>query len=84
MRRLIVPRSLSARKLIRAARPRQQGRVQRPLGGGGRPAAVSRSARRGFLQDIFLICLNDQLNIACLMFIRGVYHPIFQFICIFH
>ena len=28
MRRLIVPRSLSARKLIRAARPRQQGRVQ--------------------------------------------------------
>ena len=25
-----------------------------------------------------ILCLNDQTNIACFMFIKHVYHPIFQ------
>ena len=34
--------------------------------------SVTRQTRRQFCQNIFLICLNDQTIIACLMIIRGV------------
>ena len=40
--------------------------------------SVTRQSRRQFSRDIFLSCLSDQPNIACLMIIRGVLHPIFQ------
>ena len=40
--------------------------------------SVTRQTRRQFSRDIFLSCLSDQPNIACLMIIRGVLHPIFQ------
>ena len=40
--------------------------------------SVTRQTRRQFSRDIFLNCPNDQPNIACLMIIRGVLHPIFQ------
>ena len=39
---------------------------------------MTRQSRRQFSRDIFLSCLNDQPNIACLMIIRGVLHPIFH------
>ena len=48
--------------------------------------SVTRQSRRQFSRDIFLSCLSDQPNIACLMIIRGVLHPIFHsflFFCIF-
>ena len=48
--------------------------------------SVTRQSRRQFSRDIFLSCLSDQSNIACLMIIRGVLHPIFHsflFFCIF-
>ena len=47
---------------------------------------MTRQTRRQFSRDILLNCLNDQPNIACLMIIRGVLHPIFHsflFFCIF-
>ena len=34
--------------------------------------SVTRQSRRQFSRDIFLSCLSDQPNIACLMIIRGV------------
>ena len=48
--------------------------------------SVTKQTRRQFSRDIFLSCLSDQSNIACLMIIRGVLHPIFHsflFFCIF-
>ena len=40
--------------------------------------SVTRQSRRQFSRDIFLSCLSDQSNMACLMIIRGVLHPIFH------